>query len=315
MTTLITGAGLVGTAYAKEAAKRGEKVVFLDPIPRQDYLAMRLGDADYEQITDDVRSLPALIEAINKHKPETLLHTAGLIGKRAANPIHFGYDLNIGGMMAVVEAVRLTGIKRVIQLSTFGVYDWRKSDGEDVISESFARGSGAAYSNSKAAQEMILEAYRIQCGFEAVVLRPGNVFGMGHFWGGSGGGEKVHSLIEAGVRGTKAVIPEEQTMAFEYIYADDMGRALDLAATKDGLPSDAAYNLSWGRAITFDELVTAVKASLPNLDLEIAPGTPPNSRLTPLDVSRAKDELGWEPTFTLEEALAAYAEEYRARNA
>ena len=315
MTTLITGAGLVGTAYAKEAAKRGEKVIFLDPIPREDYLAMRLGDAEYEQITDDVRSLPALIEAINKHKPETLLHTAGLISKRAANPIHFGYDLNIGGMMAVMEAVRLTGVKRVIQLSTFGVYDWRKSDGEDVISENFARGSGAAYSNSKAAQEMILEAYRIQCGFEAVVLRPGNVFGMGHFWGGSGGGEKVHSLIEAGVRGTKAVIPEEQTMAFEYIYADDMGRAADLAATKEGLPPDAAYNLSWGRAIGFEELVDAVKTSLPDLNLEIKPGTPPNSRLTPLDVSRARDELGWEPAFTLEEALAAYAEEFRARNA
>ena len=315
MTTLITGAGLVGTAYAKEAAKRGEKVVFIDPIPRQDYLAMRLGDADYEQITDDVRSLPALIEAINKHKPETLLHTAGLIGKRAANPIHFGYDLNIGGMMAVVEAVRLTGIKRVIQLSTFGVYDWRKSEGEDVISESFARGSGAAYSNSKAAQELILEAYRIQCGFEAVVLRPGNVFGMGHFWGGSGGGEKVHSLIEAGVRGTKAVIPEEQTMAFEYVYVDDMGRALDLAATKDDLPVGAAYNISWGRAIMFDELVDAIKTSLPDLDIEIQPGTPPTNRLTPLDVSCARDELGWEPAYTLEEALAAYAEEFRARNA
>ena len=34
MTTLVTGAGLIGTAYAKEAAKRGEKVVFVDPVPR-----------------------------------------------------------------------------------------------------------------------------------------------------------------------------------------------------------------------------------------------------------------------------------------
>ena len=184
-----------------------------------------------------------------------------------------------------------------------------------MISEDFARGSGAPYSNSKAAQELIMEAYRVQCGFEAIVLRPGNVFGMGHFWGGSGGGEKVHSLIEAGVRGIKAVIPEEQTMAFEYIYADDMGRALDLAATTKDLPEDAVYNLSWGRAITFDELVAAVKSSLPDLDLEIRAGTPPNSRLTPLDVSRAREELGWEPSFTLEEALAAYAEEFRTLNA
>ena len=53
MTTMITGAGLVGTSYAIEAAKRGEKVVFLDPIPREDYLAMRLGDIDYEVVLED----------------------------------------------------------------------------------------------------------------------------------------------------------------------------------------------------------------------------------------------------------------------
>jgi len=314
MTTMITGAGLVGTSYAIEAAKRGEKVVFIDPIPREDYLAMRLGDADYDVVVDDVRSLPGLLSAIDRYNPETFLHTAGLIGKRVGDPIHFGYDLNISGMMAVVEAVRLTGIKRMLHLSTFGVYDWRRTDEVEAMDEKFARGSGTAYSNSKAAQEMILEAYRIECGFEVVVLRPGNVFGMGHFWGGSGGGEKVHSLIEAGVRETKAVIPEEQTMAFEYVYANDMGRALDLAATQTNLPDDATYNISWGRAIMFDELVDAVKACLPNVDIEIKPGTPPHNRTTPLDVSRAREELGWEPSYTLEEALAAYADEFRARN-
>jgi nucleoside-diphosphate-sugar epimerase len=315
MTTMITGAGLVGTAYAIEAAKRGEKVVFIDPIPRDDYLAMRLGDADYEVVADDVRSLPGLISAINTHKPDTFLHTAGLIGKRVADPIHFGYDLNVGGVMAVAEAVRLTGVKRLLHLSTFGVYDWRRTDGVDAMDENFARGSGLAYSNSKAAQELILEAYQIECGFDLVVLRPGNVFGMGHFWGGSGGGEKVHSLIEAGVRGTTAVIAEEQTMAFEYVYADDIGRALDLAATRKNLPPHAAYNISWGEAITFDRLVDAMKAALPDLKLEIKSGTPPVSRMTPLDISRARDELGWEPSFTLESALAAYAEEFRMRNA
>ena len=36
MTTVITGAGLVGTSYAIRALARGEKVVFLDPIPRRD---------------------------------------------------------------------------------------------------------------------------------------------------------------------------------------------------------------------------------------------------------------------------------------
>lgn len=47
MTTLITGAGLVGTGYALEAFKRGGRVVFFDPHPRGDYLSERLGDGDY----------------------------------------------------------------------------------------------------------------------------------------------------------------------------------------------------------------------------------------------------------------------------
>ena len=58
-----------------------------------------------------------------------------------------------------------------------------------------------------------------------------------------------------------------------------------------------------------------MKTALPDLKLEIKSGTPPVSRMTPLDISRARDELGWEPSFTLESALATYAEEFRMRNA
>ena len=92
----------------------------------------------------------------------------------------------------------------------------------------------------------------------------------------------------------------------------EMAEAADACwwLTKQGLPADAAYNLSWGRAITFDELVQAVKTSLPELTLEIKPGTPPISRMTALDTRRAKEELGWEPAYTLEESLAAYASEF-----
>ena len=52
MTTLITGAGLVGTSYAQYAVRRGEKVVFVDPIPRQDFIRAKLGNADFVQINE-----------------------------------------------------------------------------------------------------------------------------------------------------------------------------------------------------------------------------------------------------------------------
>ncbi len=311
MTTLITGAGLVGTGYALEAFQRGERVVFIDPQPREDYLSERLGDGDYVYIRDDVLSLAALIDACNDHKPETILHTAALIGGRAANPIHGGFELNLGGAMNVAEAAWLSGVKRVVHMSTWGVYDWSTA-GDAPVAENGPRGAGSAYSNSKVCQELIFEAYQGKYGFELVMLRPGNVFGVGHFWSGSAGGEKVQTLIESGLRGEVARIPEAQTMNFVYLYAKDMGRAVELAATID-LPENPVFNLGYDVVTTFDELVRAAKTAVPDLRVEIIPGTPPVSRSTPLDIRHAAQGLGWTPEYNMEDAFADYARDLKAR--
>ena len=68
MTTLVTGAGLIGAAFARHALKRGEKIVFFDPEPREAFLRFKLGEGNYELARKDVRDLPALIEAMQQHK-------------------------------------------------------------------------------------------------------------------------------------------------------------------------------------------------------------------------------------------------------
>ena len=100
-------------------------------------------------------------------------------------------------------------------------------------------------------------------------------------------------------------------MSFEYVYSNDIGRALDLCATRD-LARYNVFNIGIGAVTTFDELVAAVRASLPNLEIEIVPGTPPVSRTDHMDIGRARDVLGWEPEYTLEAGFAAYVEEMRA---
>ena len=126
MTTLITGAGLIGASFARHAAERDEAVIFLDPFPRADYLKSMLGDSGYQVVEDDVRHLPVLVDILTSNQVDTIVHTAGRIGKRAADPLHEGYSLNIGGTQAVAEAVRLSGVGRLVHISTFGVYDWRR---------------------------------------------------------------------------------------------------------------------------------------------------------------------------------------------
>ena len=311
MTTLITGAGLVSTSFAQHAVRRNEKVVFVDPLPREDFIRAKLGNADFTYLNEDVRSLPGLISTIQEHGVDTILNTAGVIGKKVDDPIHFGYSLNVGGAQAVADAARLTGIKRLIHISTFGVYDWRKLANETVPEDSVL-GQGTAYSNSKVSQEMILEAYAADAGFDLFMLRLGNVFGVGHFWGGSGGGQKVQDLVTAGITGETAKIPEEQTMDFVYLYAKDCGRAIDICATADAQPENV-FNIAYPFVTSFDDLVTEVKKQCPDLKVEIVPGTPPLNRAAPLDIARAQNMLGWEPQYSMEDAFADYIADLKAQ--
>jgi len=313
MPTLVTGAGLIGTAFAAEALARGEAVVFLDPEPREDFLAMKLGKASYKFARKDVRDLPALVETIKANRVDTVVHTAGLIGPRVQQALSLAFDINLGGTRNVAEAVRLTGVRRLVHISTFGVYD-RRREANAPITEDFPRGGARGYGNYKGAKELILEAYAAAFGFELIMLRPANVFGLGHFWSGSSGGQKMHNLIVAGLDGTRARIPASETMANEYIYAKDVGRAVDLAATV-AMPKQIAFNIGNGVVTPFEELLAAVKALCPGLSYEVEPGEAPHSKLAPLDISAAKRDLGWEPRFTIASAFTDYLAELKAARA
>ncbi|MCH6546687.1 MAG: NAD-dependent epimerase/dehydratase family protein, partial [Deltaproteobacteria bacterium] len=230
MATLITGLGLVGTSYAQLALKRGENIVFYDVAPRNDFLARKLGSADVTVVQRDVRDLPALIETIQTNKIDKVIHTAGLIGGKVAQPIYTGMQINVMGTINIAEAVRLTGVKRLVQISTFGIYDRRKGE-PGPIDESFRRGPGEPYGNSKVAKELMVEAYQRLYGFELIVLRLANVYGVGHFAGGSGGGELLQNILLTGIKGGVIKVRQEQARDFEYVYYKDLGRALDKAAT------------------------------------------------------------------------------------
>jgi len=310
MTTLITGLGLVGTSYAQLALKRGENIVFYDIAPRNDFVVTKLGAGNVTVVQRDVRDLPALIETMQKHKVDTVLHTAGLIGGKVANPIYTGLQINVMGTINVAEAVRLTGVKRLVHASTFGIYD-RRGGEPAPIDESFHRGPGEAYGNSKVAKELILEAYQRLYGFELIMLRLANVYGVGHFAGGSGGGEMLQNMLRTGIRGGVAKIPQESTRDFEYIYYKDLGRALDKAA-RVPLTGPVTLNIGTGVVVKFDDLVDLAKKLLPKLQVEILPGTKPRSAKQPMVIAKAQQILGWEPEYDLEAGFKDYIEELKA---
>ena len=99
--------------------------------------------------------------------------------------------------------------------------------------------------------------------------------------------------MQCGLRGEVARVPRPLTTDFEYVYAKDVGRAVDIVATIP-LPKETHFNIGSGEVLTFDELTRAIREVLPRLEVEILPGAPPGTPVKqPIDGSRARNLLGW----------------------
>lgn len=313
MSILVTGAGLVGTAFAQEAIAAGEQIVFVDPAPRAPYLRFKLGDKGWSLLNKDVRDLPALVAAMQDNGVHTVVHSAGLIGSKVQDSLYAGFDINLGGTRNVAEAVRLSGVKRLVHISTMGVYDTRRPVSVSVA-EDFPRGARRGYGNYKAAKEMILEAYSDEYEFELMMIRPANVYGFGHFAAGSSGGMKMQAMVEAAMDGKSARIPQSQTIDNEYVHWKDVGRAVHIASTI-AMPKDYIFNVGNGYVTRFTELVETLKGINPAAAFEIELDGAAKSKAQAMDITRARDQLGWAPGFTLADGLKDYMEELRAARA
>ena len=128
MNILITGAGLIGSNAARHAVDAGNQVVLFDLAPNRDYIQKVVGKDKADVVAADMRDLPALLSTMEKFNVDTLVHTAGLIGGRVQENSYTGATNNILGTINVLEAARLRKLKRIVYVSTFGVYERGKID-------------------------------------------------------------------------------------------------------------------------------------------------------------------------------------------
>ena len=119
---VVTGAsGFIGSAVARAVRSRGAQVVALIE-PGADCRA--LADADTERVTADIRDSAAVLAACAGAR--FVFHLAAIYRFWARDPRVF-YDVNVGGTLNVLAAVRAAGCERLLYTSTIGVLDPRRA--------------------------------------------------------------------------------------------------------------------------------------------------------------------------------------------
>jgi UDP-glucose 4-epimerase len=210
-------------------------------------------------------------------------------------------EINITGLVDMLEVVRIHRLDRIVWFSTINVYG--ESDCSASVNEKAPRRPNTIYGASKLAGEGLLAAYAAEHGVDGVALRVSSTYGplrtSACF---------IRMLIENARAGRPTRVPHAHQRTRQHIYVGDVAAATIAALDRPRL-RQLAYNIGPGQALTTTEVVAEVAQSVPGTRIEIAiDGLPWNSfKLGPLDISAARRDLGWQPRVPLEEGARRYA--------
>jgi GDP-L-fucose synthase len=287
------GAGFLGSFVVEQLKAKGY----------HDIIVPRRRDFDLTQQEDAYR-------IYTEFKPGAILHLAaevGGIGANRDNPGRFMFA-NLAMGMHLIEGARKFGLKKFVQVGTICAYPkftpvpFR----EDELWNGYPEETNAPYGVAKKALLVMLQAYRQQYGLDGIYLLPVNLFGPRDNF-------DLHSshvipalirkFIEARDSGASEVSAWGTGKASrEFLYVEDC--AAGIIRAMEIYDSSEPVNLGNGREITIKDL-THLVADTTGFKGEVVwdPTKPDGQPRRCLDVTRAKEVLGWTARTSLEEGM------------
>ena len=318
MTTLITGAGMIGSlAAARIADERGERPVLYDVAFSEPNLSERLDLASVDLVKGDLGDIGDLLRAVESHGVERVIHTASLLTRDLIPRPVAGVRVNVMGTLNVLEAARMAGLARVVFCSSTVVTMGRRSvaPADDTI-EDFnlnvvSEYPPSLYASMKLASEWLCHNYADSYGLDAAVVRFGGVFGPWHGVPGGGPSKLLKQLIECAHYGRTYRIAEADLhrQGMDYTYSVDGAQGLVRAAFAPKVPN-RVYNATMGELHTIAAVIERIEQAAGRpIDLEITQEdsmTKYGNPTSPMDLTASRRDLGYEVEYPMDVAVADY---------
>ena len=310
--TFVTGAtGLVGSWLVKRLLAEGTEVVCLvrDWVPQSELV--RSGTLDAVRVVrGDVRDQALLERCLGEYEIDTVFHLAAqtIVGIANRNPVST-FESNIQGTWALLEAARRSpGVKQIVVASSDKAYGDQEILPYDESSPLEGR---HPYDVSKSCADLIAQAYAHSYALPVSVTRCGNFYGGGDLnWN-----RIVPGTIRSLLNGECPVIRSDGQFIRDYFYVEDGAAAYMLLAERmaaDPALAGHAFNFSNEIQVTVLDLVAQLTATLASpLNPQVLNQASNEIRHQYLSAAKAKNMLGWQPLFTLEEGLARTVEWYK----
>src|SRR5947207_9338466 len=293
MTVLITGGmGFTGLHTAKAFLDAGQDVAITwyqtwrEPDFIKDEYHKRV---KIERV--DVTSHHDIAEAVRKTGATEICHLA-VPGLGALSPAE-DFRVNMNGLINVLEAGRLFGVKRISFASSQTVYAALEQVPfrEDISLPADSRSNTEAF---KKAWEILALHWGDRTGVEVIILRLGGIVGpLYHTLA-----NLMSRLVHAAVNGTEPNYAQGRggvpyaLDTQDWGYVKNVALGIQLLHTTSKL-NHRIYNVGGGRAVTNQELVDAIHAVIPDAKLPMEEGRSPRWRPNGyMDLTRLKEDTG-----------------------
>jgi UDP-glucose 4-epimerase len=330
MRILVTGgAGYVGSVSVELLAEAGHEVTVLDDLSTGHSAAVapraRLEVGSY----GDQSAVVALLE---KHKIEAVLHCAAksIVGESMTDPGKY-FRENVAGGIALLEAMRVAKVRRIVFSSTAAVYGLPE---RTPIVETDPVRPINAYGETKRIVESAISWYGRAYGLRSVILRYFNVAGATIEHGEMHVPEThlIPALLEAVAEGRQATLfgddypTPDGTCIRDYIHVVDLAwahlKGLEATAPSDqrtgpssGPCAPLTCNLGNGKGFSNRRVVNAVEAVTGrSLGLKIGPRRPGDPPELVASAEKAQAILDWKPRFGSMEEMIDSAWRWRQTN-
>jgi len=303
------GAGFIGSHIAEELLKREDaRVRVIDDLStgREENLAAFRDRIDFRR--QDIRDLAGLRKQFEG--VDGVFHMAALVSVAVsvAEP-RKNHNMNLTGVLNVLEAAKLCGVRRVVQASSAAVYG---NDPGLPKREVMAPCPESPYAVGKLAGEHYGRVFSKLYGLPVVSLRCFNVYGPRQNPASPYSGV-ISIFADKVLKGESPIIFGDGAQSRDFVYVKDVVKANLLAMDSRELQGGEVFNVATGVATSLLDLLRAVGAAA-GREVEPAHEEPrPGDILHSLaSIELAEERLGFRPDFRLENGISALIASLRA---
>ena len=294
---ILGGAGFIGSHLAQGLLAAGHQVTIFDR-PNLVLPSELLADSRVEWFEGDFLNEDDLARVVPGSDVVFHLVSATLPKSSNDNPV-YDVESNIIGTLRLLNLARTHAVKRVIFASSGGtVYGLPHTL---PISESHSTEPLVSYGITKLAIEKYLQMYQALYGIDYCVLRIANPFGERQRVSVAQGAVAV--FLHRALHGETIHIWGDGSVTRDYIYVKDVTTALVKALTYQG--QQRVFNIGSGQGLSLNDILAAIEKLLGRpVTRSYEPARNFDVPVNVLDITCARQQLGWAPAVSFHDALA-----------